>query len=32
MGLIVLSLSDGISTGQEVLKELGIQVDSYYAS
>ena len=32
MGLTVLSLCDGISTGQEVLKELGIQVDTYYAS
>lgn len=32
MGLIVLSLCDGISTGQQVLKELGIEVDRYFSS
>lgn len=32
MGIVVLSLCDGISTGQQVLKELGIKVDKYYAS
>lgn len=28
----VLSLCDGMSCGQIALKELGIKVDSYYAS
>lgn len=32
MGLRVLSLFDGISTGQYVLEQLGIPVDVYYAS
>ena len=32
MGLTVLSLFDGISCGQQTLKQLGIQVDAYYAS
>jgi site-specific DNA-cytosine methylase len=32
MGLIVLSLFDGISCGQHTLQRLGIQVDAYYAS
>lgn len=32
MGLVVLSLCDGISTGQYILKSLGIEVDKYYAS
>jgi site-specific DNA-cytosine methylase len=32
MGLIVLSLFDGISCGQQTLKQLGIQVNTYYAS
>lgn len=31
-GLVVLSLCDGMSCGQIALKELGIQVDKYYAS
>lgn len=31
-GLTVLSLCDGMSCGQIALKELGIQVDRYYAS
>lgn len=32
MGLTVLSLCDGISTGQYVLKKLGIEVDRYFSS
>jgi len=28
----VLSLFDGISTGYQALKDLGIQVDNYFAS
>ena len=32
MGLNVLSLCDGMSCGQIALKELGIEVDNYYAS
>lgn len=32
MGLTVLSLCDGISTGQQVLKELNIEVDKYFSS
>ena len=32
MGLTVLSLCDGISTGQQVLKELNIEVDRYFSS
>ena len=32
MGLTVLSLFDGISCGQQTLKQLGIPVDAYYAS
>lgn len=30
--MVVLSLFDGISCGQIALKELGIKVDTYYAS
>lgn len=32
MGLKVLSLFDGMSCGQIALRELGIEVDAYYAS
>jgi site-specific DNA-cytosine methylase len=32
MGLVVLSLFDGIACGQQALKECGISVDKYYAS
>ena len=32
MGLTVLSLFDGMSCGQIALRELGIEVDAYYAS
>lgn len=32
MGITVLSLFDGMSVGQIALKELGINVDKYYAS
>ena len=32
MGITVLSLFDGMSGGQQALSELGIKVDSYYAS
>lgn len=32
MGLTVLSLFDGMSCGQIALRELGIEVDTYYAS
>ena len=32
MGLVVLSLFDGIGCGQQALKECGITVDKYYAS
>ena len=32
MGLVVLSLCDGISTGQYILKKLGIKVDKYFSS
>lgn len=32
MGLTVLSLCDGISTGQEILRQLNIEVDTYFAS
>lgn len=32
MGIVVLSLCDGISTGQHILKKLGIKVDRYYSS
>lgn len=32
MGLVVLSLCDGISTGQEIFKELNIPIDKYFAS
>lgn len=32
MGLVVLSLCDGISTGQYILKSLGVDVEKYYAS
>ncbi len=32
MGLTVLSLCDGISTGQYVLTELGIKIDKYFSS
>lgn len=30
--MVVLSLFDGMSCGQIALKELGIKVDTYYAS
>ena len=30
--MVVLSLCDGISTGQVILQELGIKVDKYYSS
>jgi len=30
MGIKVLSLFDGVSCGQVALKELGIEVDTYY--
>ena len=32
MGLVVLSLCDGISTGQYILNRLGIKVDKYFSS
>jgi site-specific DNA-cytosine methylase len=32
MGLVVLSLFDGIACGRQALKECGISVDKYYAS
>ena len=32
MGLVVLSLCDGISTGQYILNKLGIKVDKYFSS
>lgn len=32
MGLVVLSLCDGISTGQYILNKLGMEVDKYYSS
>ena len=31
-GLIVLSLFDGMSCGQIALRELGVKIDTYYAS
>ena len=32
MGLVVLSLFDGISCGQQALHRLDVEVDAYYAS
>lgn len=31
-GLIVLSIFDGMSCGQIALRELGVKIDTYYAS